>query len=494
MYYEKLNLKKELKMNTIKQNDLRILSQYNFIENGSNKQNDRLLGLRWIKEGDAWKQELTIVSRQDVTCWSLFLSLFGLGKLKYIDISLDTICRRLYQYSWNQIKLDLSQAPENDEYKAYITVCQLANRQMQRRRFELFKEVSNKIEGEYNHYWNPAMNGRFLLSLHDYYMPKARDVELRFKDSKTPVQRNQMLTKSDINRIEIGFKYELVIKEKTDRRLNAEGDFEDETITNHYYHYPTAPYYQAEMKNHRFPARKELPALKDVPRLNAIKLNDLKVLSQYRFIENGNSLNDRLLGLKSIKEGSIWKKELTEVSRQDVTCWSLFLRIFGFGKLKNIDISLQGICDYLSQYQWEQIKLNAIQNPENDDYQAFKAVCQLANRQMTKSQQSELFIAVSNKVEGDFNHYWNPAINGRTLLRLHNYFLPDAKKVDLRFKDSKVSVQPTQLLTPNDMMNIEVGFAHEKIRRGDDHHFHYPLFPYYSTSSKKRRRPPRNEI
>jgi hypothetical protein len=245
-------------MNAIKRSDLQVLSQYNFIENGSNRQNNHLIGLKWIREGAAWRQELIEVKKQDVSCWSLFLSIFGIGKLKHISLSLDKVCSHLSKYKWKEMKLEVSQnhPEENDYKKAFKTVCHLANRQIQRHRFQLFKEVSDPIQGDFNHYWNLAMNGRFLLSLQRYRLPDAVSIELRFKDSKTPVLPNQMLTKNDTANIEVGFKYELITEEETDYGID---DDDEETTTIYYYHYPFNPYYSIDIGSEKLlPRRKEL--------------------------------------------------------------------------------------------------------------------------------------------------------------------------------------------------------------------------------------------
>lgn len=198
-------------MNSFKINkqDLQILSNYKFFENGSNKQNDLMIGLKWIKEGTKWRQELITVKKQDVSCLSLFLSLFGMGKLKHISVSLNKISAYLYQYKWEEIKSDTNQNIEHPLYKAFKTVCHVANRQMQcYRKFHLFKKVSDNLQGEFNHYWNPIMNGRFLISLQNYYLPYATGIELRFKESQNSVLPDQKLTKEEVANIKVGYKYE----------------------------------------------------------------------------------------------------------------------------------------------------------------------------------------------------------------------------------------------------------------------------------------------
>ena len=62
--------------------------------------------------------------------------------------------------------------------------------------------------------------------------------------------------------------------------------------------------------------------------MNGIRPHDFQVLADYRFSENG-SQSDKLIGLKLINQQGKWIQQLVEVNRQDVTCWTLFLSLFG---------------------------------------------------------------------------------------------------------------------------------------------------------------------
>lgn len=234
-------------MNTIQLKDLQTLSNDKFVENGENKKNNHLLGLKWIKTGSTWRQELITIKRQDVSCWPLFLSIFGLGELKHTSISLDKMCSHLSKYQWKEITLEISPNPKDNLHEnAFKTVCHLANRQIQRHKFQLFKEVSHPMQGGFNHYWNPAMNGRFLLSLQRYRLPHAKNVELRFKDSKALVAPNKILNIADMVNIEVGFKYELIAKHELDDSTSS-------------YYYPLSPYYSTQKdKTKQLPRRREL--------------------------------------------------------------------------------------------------------------------------------------------------------------------------------------------------------------------------------------------
>lgn len=63
------------------------------------------------------------------------------------------------------------------------------------------------------------------------------------------------------------------------------------------------------------------------------------------------------------------------------------------------------------------------------------------------------------------------------------YFLY-AKQIGLRFKDTKLPVYGNQKLTKEDVAQIEVGYAYERIPSYESNvpdHFREPPPPYYST-------------
>lgn len=199
-------------MNTLSSNDLLVLSQYHFVQNGSNKQNNVLLGVKWIKDQTGWKQQLIEVDKQDVTCWSLFLSLFRVGKLAHTSVSLSEVNYYLTKYDWKKIKTETNISLNSESSasidKAFNSVCHVANRSLSQS--ELFYSVSDVVSGDFNHYWNPALEGSVLYALQRPIFRYAVNIELRFKDTKVRVSENQRLTKEDVSRIEVGYAYERI--------------------------------------------------------------------------------------------------------------------------------------------------------------------------------------------------------------------------------------------------------------------------------------------
>ncbi len=226
--------------------------------------------------------------------------------------------------------------------------------------------------------------------------------------------------------------------------------------------------------------------------MNQVQTHDLQLLARYTFSNQGKK-NNQLLGLKWVKGRNGWTQQLIEVNRQDVTCWTLFLSLFNWGKLAHISVSLDKICHYLAQYQWKSMQMNAAQNHQTLKIKAFETVCHLANRQLSH-RKVQLFKQVSDFVPSSFNHYWNPAMNGRFLCDLHRYQLPAARGVQLRFKNSKIVPLPHQKFNAKDLQDIEVGYEYETASCGDDHYYRYPHPPYFQTNLTSNQRPRRREI
>lgn len=213
----------------------------------------------------------------------------------------------------------------------------------------------------------------------------------------------------------------------------------------------------------------------------------LDVLALYSFDQ---AAAKDALGLKWVKENGKWRQELILVKSQDMTCLNLFLSLFRIGCLAHTSLSLKNICIYLNKHDCEVLR----QSSESKSYLVFKTVCQLANRHLMSNQQSELFKKVSEPVEGPFNYYWNPAMEGRFLLALQQYYLPQAKKLQLRFKESQKEIEPHRALNKQDLPNIEVGYAYEMRGRSDDYYYYYPKEPYYQTSTADLEYAPRRRV
>lgn len=63
-------------------------------------QEQLLLGLKWIRQGKGWEQVLITVDKREVSCLSLFLSIFQLGHFKQSTLSLKSVRTFLAGYQW----------------------------------------------------------------------------------------------------------------------------------------------------------------------------------------------------------------------------------------------------------------------------------------------------------------------------------------------------------------------------------------------------------
>lgn len=93
----------------IQENELKILGEYKFLGNEflrsqeNRKQNSYLLCLRKNERGD-WR--LDRVQTKDATCWEIFKSYFGIGKLAGCTLSFDAIAGYLADRDITQIATD----------------------------------------------------------------------------------------------------------------------------------------------------------------------------------------------------------------------------------------------------------------------------------------------------------------------------------------------------------------------------------------------------
>lgn len=87
--------------------------------------------------------------------------------------------------------------------------------------------------------------------------------------------------------------------------------------------------------------------------------NDLNVLNNYNFIESNNLKNSKCYNRKNNKHLlGVRKGSLISVESKDITCWNLFLRIFGLGALAHTHISLKMLVKHLEKYDWKNLTEN----------------------------------------------------------------------------------------------------------------------------------------
>lgn len=123
-------------------NDKAVLADYSF--HLFNSKNKNVLAIKKVNG----KQQLTTLAKKDITCWEVFKSLFGFGKLAHFHYSLNSVTKYLNNsHNWKAFsKQDVS----SQEYKAYLTVCEVAKRSLLKNNdTSLWNKVSFKKEYSY---------------------------------------------------------------------------------------------------------------------------------------------------------------------------------------------------------------------------------------------------------------------------------------------------------------------------------------------------------
>ncbi len=157
-------------MPSITNADLSLLSSFN--------PHQEILGIKNV----SGNRQLVVIPKSEVTCWQKFLRIFQKGALAHTHIYLRDISDYLAQYQWTTLS---SKNPGSEEYKAYCSVCSLANKTLYYKFDErLYRAVSTetidkKIELEqyqgsrliqelsasHTFYWNPALQAKHIRAL-----------------------------------------------------------------------------------------------------------------------------------------------------------------------------------------------------------------------------------------------------------------------------------------------------------------------------------------
>ena len=83
------------------------------------------------------------------------------------------------------------------------------------------------------------------------------------------------------------------------------------------------------------------------------------------------NLNYQLIALDKSAEGG---PKLVVLSKDNVSCWVMFLRMFGWGALGNMDVHLKDISAHLNQFNWQE----GANKPGNSNYyQAYLKTCMI---------------------------------------------------------------------------------------------------------------------
>lgn len=117
---------------------------------------------------------------------------------------------------------------------------------------------------------------------------------------------------------------------------------------------------------------------------------------------------------------AVQKGEIVKVSKDQITCWQLFLRFLGLGSFANMAIHLKDVATYLDKYDWKE----GVEKTSSY-HDVYLKVCEIANRALLTKEVKDLYDHVSmsksmnlrmtqrqgfisTHVNSSHQVYWNP--------------------------------------------------------------------------------------
>lgn len=167
--------------------------------------------------------------------------------------------------------------------------------------------------------------------------------------------------------------------------------------------------------------------------ISRISQQELTAIAQCDF-------NRSIIAIDTKAEGG---PKITTLSRDDVTCWQLFLRWFNCGTLADKQVHLNDVTRYFNQCNWATAANLA---PNSDGYRAYHKVCILANKALYHKWDETLFINVSptvvekrarvtrlgsNPLEANIAVRHNPALQIQHLRAL----------IERQFRNAKITIE-----------------------------------------------------
>ena len=115
-------------------------------------------------------------------------------------------------------------------------------------------------------------------------------------------------------------------------------------------------------------------------RLLRLNLIDKGILSAY-------NPTKEILAVKHTTTGP----RIARLLRNEVTCWQMFLRFFGYGSLAGTDVHLDKVVAHLNRYNWQEI--TASRTESSSPY--YLKVCDIANKALFHKNITSLYEKVS---------------------------------------------------------------------------------------------------
>jgi hypothetical protein len=200
--------------------------------------------------------------------------------------------------------------------------------------------------------------------------------------------------------------------------------------------------------------------------MSLINESTIAVLADYSFF-TFNSKNPEILAIRE-KNG---KKELTTLSRKDITALEVFKSLFGHGKLAQMHYSLSSVTKFLNESQeWKKFSKEDVTSQK---YKAYLTVCEIAKRSLLKNHDIGLWKKISSPKAYSFENVQeritmhcsiliNPTLDAQVLYQLMKLKFSGKRINDPNFgcnfkiyeqispaKDTQVT-KPTYKVLPND--------------------------------------------
>jgi hypothetical protein len=183
------------------------------------------------------------------------------------------------------------------------------------------------------------------------------------------------------------------------------------------------------------------------------------------------NLNYQLIALDKGAEGG---PKLIVLSKDNVSCWVMFLRLFGWGTLGNMDVHLKDISAHLNQFNWQE---GASQPASSNYYQAYLKTCMIANKAAFYKGDKALLTNVSTaslEKSLDFTQFqdgrvlfhhdvqfslpWNPAMQYKHIQGLVQRQFPNCR-VDIRDQHQQ-TVSLNTNVSPENYANAKIYIYH----------------------------------
>jgi hypothetical protein len=202
----------------------------------------------------------------------------------------------------------------------------------------------------------------------------------------------------------------------------------------------------------------------------AFSVRNKQHITQEELTALANCRSSQCIGIKDT-DG---KPKIVRVSRSDITCWQIFLRSMGLGKLADVRYDLSDVLKYLNEFDW-----TAVSTCDKDSiyYKAYLKACQIATKAIVNKGDDSLFNNVAkdkidkrikyslyhgkellNRMDVVKTIRWNPEMSYDALRALMERYFPNVKIIiesnDWDFEPAK------KLLSKSELNKIKIVVKH----------------------------------